>query len=43
MYSSGNDGFLIRDRIENGNGFEQAFHSREKGTDNPPQLIITFG
>jgi hypothetical protein len=43
MYSSGNHGFLIRDGVENGNGIEQAFHSREKGTDNPPQLVITFG
>jgi large repetitive protein len=43
MYSSGNHGFLIRDSIESGKGMEQAFHSREKGTDNPPQLVITFG
>jgi Bacterial Ig-like domain len=43
MYSSANHGFLIRDSVENGNGVEQAFHSREKGTDNPPQLVITFG
>jgi CSLREA domain-containing protein len=43
MYSGGNHGFLIRDSVENGNGVEQAFHSREKGTDNPPQLVITFG
>jgi hypothetical protein len=43
LYSDGNHGFLIRDRVENGNGVEQNFHSREKGTDNPPQLVITFG
>jgi Bacterial Ig-like domain len=43
MYSGGNHGFLIRDSVESGNGIEQAFHSREKGTDNPPQLVITFG
>jgi hypothetical protein len=43
MYSSGNYGFLIRDSVESGLGFEQGFHSREKGTDSPPQLIITFG
>jgi hypothetical protein len=42
MYSGANHGFLIRDSVENGNGTEQAFHSREKGTDNPPQLVITF-
>jgi large repetitive protein len=38
-----NKGFLIRDASENGGGMEQGFHSREKGTDNPPQLVITFG
>jgi hypothetical protein len=43
MYSGHNHGFLIRDSVDNGNGIEQAFHSREKGTDNPPQLVITFG
>jgi CSLREA domain-containing protein len=43
MYSSGNHGFLIRDSVENGNGIEQAFHSREKAPDNPPQLVISFG
>ena len=38
-----NTGFLIRDASENGGGMEQAFNSREKGADNPPQLVITFG
>jgi hypothetical protein len=38
-----NTGFLVRDRTENGNGVEQGFHSREKGTDNPPRLVVTFG
>ncbi|GAA2037039.1 right-handed parallel beta-helix repeat-containing protein [Polymorphospora rubra] len=43
MYATGNFGFLIRDATENGSGVEQAFHSREKGSDNPPRLVITFG
>jgi hypothetical protein len=43
MYSGGNNGFLIRDAAENGSGFDQAFNSREKGADNPPQLVINFG
>ena len=38
-----NTGFLVRDRTENGGGFEQGYHSREKGTDNPPQLVVSFG
>jgi large repetitive protein len=38
-----NKGFLIRDASENGGGMEQGFHSREKGIDNPPQLVLTFG
>jgi large repetitive protein len=38
-----NTGFLIRDAIENGGGLEQSFNSREKGADNPPQLVVTFG
>jgi hypothetical protein len=42
MYAA-NNGFLVRDATENGNGIEQGFHSREKGTDNPPQLVVTFG
>ena len=43
MYAPGaNHGFLIRDAAENGGGFDQAFHSREKGADNPPQLVISF-
>jgi hypothetical protein len=43
MYTGTNAGFLIRDASESGGGLEQAFNSREKGTDNPPQLVITFG
>jgi hypothetical protein len=43
MYAPGaNNGFLIRDASENGGGLDQGFHSREKGTDNPPQLVISF-
>ena len=43
MYSPGaNNGFLIRDASENGGGLDQSFNSREKPTDNPPQLVITF-
>jgi hypothetical protein len=42
-YADGNFGFLIRDSVENGGGLEQGFHSREKGTDNPPRLVIVFG
>jgi large repetitive protein len=43
MYAPGaNNGFLIRDAAENGGGFDQGFHSREKGADNPPQLVISF-
>ena len=44
MYApNANHGFLVRDASENGSGFDQSFHSREKGTDNPPRLVITFG
>jgi hypothetical protein len=43
MYAGSNHGFLIRDSAEGGSGIEQAFHSREKGTDNPPRLVVTFG
>jgi hypothetical protein len=43
MYTGTNTGFLIRDAIENGGGVEQSFNSREKGTDNPPELVVTFG
>jgi hypothetical protein len=38
-----NNGFVIRDASESGEGLEQGFHSRENGTDNPPQLVVTFG
>ena len=40
MYTQGNHGFLIRDMVEGGRSAEQAFHSREKGSDNPPRLVI---
>jgi CSLREA domain-containing protein len=43
MYAGANHGFLIRDAAENGGGHEQGFHSREKGSDNPPRLVVTFG
>jgi hypothetical protein len=43
MYTGTNGGFLIRDASESGSGFEQSFNSREKGTDNPPQLVVDFG
>jgi hypothetical protein len=43
MYAPGaNHGFLIRDATENGGGLDQGFHSVEKLTDNPPQLVISF-
>jgi hypothetical protein len=43
MYAAGaNHGFLIRDSANNGSGFEQQFHSREKG-ESMPELVITFG
>lgn len=41
MYSSGNQGFLIRDSVESVESFEQQFHSREKGS-NPPTLVIEY-
>ena len=44
MYApNANHGFLVRDASENGSGFDQSFHSREKGMDNPPRLVVTFG
>ena len=43
LYGQAANGFLIRDATENGQGVEQAFNSREKGSDNPPQLIVTIG
>jgi hypothetical protein len=42
MYSGSNNGFMIRDASEGGGGFEEQFHSREKG-ESMPQLVITFG
>lgn len=41
MYAGANNGFLIRDATEGGGGWEQQFHSREKG-ESIPQLVITF-
>jgi hypothetical protein len=41
--ADGNHGFLVRDATENGGGLDQGFHSREKGSDNPPRLVLTFG
>jgi hypothetical protein len=34
--------FTVRDSAANGQ-MNQDFHSREKGTDNPPRLVVTFG
>ena len=43
MYApNANNGFTIRDAVANGQ-LPQDFHSREKGTDNPPRLVLTFG
>ena len=43
MYApSANHGFTVRDSAPNGQ-MNQDFHSREKGTDNPPRLVVTFG
>src|SRR5687768_15591415 len=41
MYSGANHGFLIRDEIEDGGGFEQQFFSRSISTSRP-QLVIRF-
>ena len=41
MYVSGDHGFLIRDRTENETG-AHSFHSREKGADLPPELVLVF-
>jgi hypothetical protein len=42
MYApNANHGFTIRDAGANGQ-LAQDFHSREKGTDNPPRLVLTF-
>ena len=43
MYTTANNGFLIRDATENNGGREQQLHSREKAPDQPPQLVLTFG
>jgi hypothetical protein len=43
MYAGANHGFVLRDRTEGASGIEQALHSREKGSDNPPELVISFG
>jgi hypothetical protein len=41
MYTGANNGFLIRDAVENGGGAEQQLHAREKG-ESPPQLMLRF-
>lgn len=43
MYAGPNQGFLVRDAVEGGAGAEQQYNAREKGADNPPQLVITLG
>jgi large repetitive protein len=43
MYTGTNNGFLVRDSAEDGDGLEQGFNSREQGVDNPPQLVIAYG
>jgi CSLREA domain-containing protein len=43
MYTGSNHGFVVRDSVEGGSGIEQAFNSRENGTNNPPRLVLTFG
>ena len=42
LYVSGNHGFLIRDAVENGVGDEQSINSRDKLTDGPPELLLSF-
>jgi len=41
MYAGTNNGFLVRDSVENGLGATQAYSTREGG--NPSTLIITYG
>ena len=41
MYTTGNEGFLVRDASEDQDA-EQQFHSREEST-NRPQLVLKFG
>jgi uncharacterized repeat protein (TIGR01451 family) len=42
MYTSANNGFMIRDASEGGSGIEQRFSSRESSV-NLPELTVTFG
>jgi subtilisin family serine protease len=42
MYAVANHGFVIRDGTEEGPGVEQQLHSREKGDDKPPELMLRF-
>jgi hypothetical protein len=44
MYSGTNNGFLIRDAVEDasGNGEQQQFISRENGSPDKPQLVLTY-
>ncbi|MDN5934063.1 MAG: hypothetical protein L0I24_23830 [Pseudonocardia sp.] len=41
--AGGGHGFVIRDSDERRGDREQQFHSREKGTDRPPRLVLTYG
>jgi large repetitive protein len=43
MYTGTNNGFLVRDSVEDGGGLAQGFNSREQGVINPPQLVISYG
>jgi large repetitive protein len=44
MYSGANNGFLVRDATEGAIvSPEQNLHAREKASDNPPELVLTFG
>jgi hypothetical protein len=42
MYTGTNNGFLVRDSAEDGDGLVQGFNSREQGVQDPPQLLITY-
>ncbi|HMQ26814.1 MAG TPA: DNRLRE domain-containing protein, partial [Acidimicrobiales bacterium] len=38
-----NNGFLMRDAVENSGSFEQQYYSREKNNQQVPQLVVRFG